>query len=105
MKYGTVKMSEIARHPTHRMDPEYWLTPPCKVGDRIRLTAPVKDDYPPEGLPAGLEGTVDHIGQWASELTRQIGVRWDNGRRLMLLPGDEFEVLEWTDPTELDGLP
>lgn len=66
---------------------------PCKVGDRIRLTAPVRDEYPPEGLPAGLEGTVNWLNTWADEYTSQIGVAWDNGRSLMLLPGDRFEVL------------
>jgi hypothetical protein len=69
------------------------MTAPCKVGDRVRLTAPLHDDYPPPGLRSGLEGTVDWVGQWTSVLTRQIGVRWDNGRRLMLLDGDRFEVL------------
>lgn len=66
---------------------------PCKVGDRIRLTAPVRDEYPPEGLPAGLEGTVDWLNTWESEYTCQIGMTWDNGRRLMLLRGDQFEVI------------
>jgi hypothetical protein len=94
VKHGEVKMSEVARAPGQRLDAEYWLTPPCKVGDRIRLTAPVADDYPPPGLPAGLEGTVDWVGQWTSEVTRQVGVRWDNGRRLLLLvPPDQFEVI------------
>jgi hypothetical protein len=72
------------------------MSAPCKIGDRIRLTAPLADEYPPPGLPAGLEGTVDWVGQWESELTRQVGVRWDNGRRLILLDGDSFEVI----PTE-----
>jgi hypothetical protein len=68
--------------------------PPCKVGDRIRLTAAVLDEYPPPGLPAGLEGTVHWVGQWTSEYTRQVGVRWDNGRRLILLADvDKFEVV------------
>lgn len=59
------------------------------VGDRVRLTAPMRDDYPPPGLPAGLEGTVDYVGE------SQIGVQWDNGRRLHLLPDvDSFEVIE-----------
>jgi len=69
------------------------MTPPCKVGDRLRLTAPVRDDYPPPGLPAGLEGTVDWVGQWDHPHTRQIGVKWDNGRRLILLPHDRYEVI------------
>ena len=68
------------------------LKPP-KVGQRIRLTAPIRDDYPPPGLPAGEEGTVDWVGQFTNEYTRQIGVRWDSGRRLTLLDGDQFEVV------------
>ena len=66
---------------------------PCRVGDRVRLTAPVSDDYPPPGLPAGLEGTVDWVGSFTDQLTSQVGVRWDNGRKLILLPGDRFEVV------------
>lgn len=69
------------------------MSAPCAVGDRIRLTAPVVDHYPPPGLPAGLEGTVTWIGQWTTEYTKQISVDWDNGRRLLLLPCDQFEVL------------
>ena len=69
------------------------VKPPCKPGDRIRLTAPVPDEYPPPGLPAGLEGTVDWVGQWTNEYTRQVGVMWDSGRRLILLDGDQFEVI------------
>ena len=64
----------------------------CRVGDRVRLTAPVSDDYPPPGLPAGLEGSVTWIGEAAYGW--QIAVDWDNGRRLILLPGDQFEVIE-----------
>lgn len=66
---------------------------PCSVGDRVRLLAPVADDYPPPGLPAGLEGRVTWVGQWTNELTRQVGVAWDNGRSLILLDGDQFAVI------------
>lgn len=70
------------------------MSAPYKIGDRVRLTAPMHDDYPPPGLPAGLEGTVNWIGQWVSRETRQIGVMWDNGRQLMLLPDvDRFEMI------------
>ena len=75
------------------------VTPPCKVGDRVRLTALVPDDYPPPGLPAGLTGTVRWVGDWKGEYTRQIGVHWDNGRSLNLLAGDSFEVIP-TDERE-----
>lgn len=67
---------------------------PCQVGDRVRLTGAVRDEYPPPGLPAGLEGVVSWVGCWTTELTRQIGVRWANGRCLNLLAGDPFEIIE-----------
>lgn len=70
------------------------LTPPCAVGDRVRLTGPVHDEYPPPGLPAGLEGIVSWVGQWTSFHTCQLGVQWSNGRCLNLLAGDPFEVIE-----------
>lgn len=40
-----------------------------------------------------MTGTVYWIGNWRNEWTRQIGVRWDDGRQLMLLPGDPFRVI------------
>jgi hypothetical protein len=39
-----------------------------------------------------MEGTVYWVGTWTTELTRQIAVQWDDGRRLLLLPGDPFRV-------------
>lgn len=69
------------------------MTAPVKVGDRVKLTADVRDDYPPPGLTAGLEGTVDWVGPWDSEYTKQFFVQWDNGRRLGLLDGDSFIVI------------
>lgn len=56
-------------------------------------TAPVADNYPLPGLPAGLEGTVIWVGQWITDWTSQISVDWDNGRRLNLLLGDRWEVI------------
>lgn len=50
------------------------MSAPCQSGDRIRLTAPVLDDYPPPGLPAGLEGTVTWVGTWTSEYTKSVGL-------------------------------
>lgn len=70
------------------------MSVPCNVGDRVRLTAPMTDAYPPPGLPAGLEGTVDHVNTACGpDIGFQVGVTWDNGRSLMLLPGDAFEVI------------
>ena len=63
---------------------------PPSIGDRVRVTGRMDD---PDPLPVGSEGTVDWIGQWTDELTRQIGVAWDSGRTLLLLPSDPFEVL------------
>ena len=31
MKYTTVKISEIAAHPTMRMDPDYWIKKKKKI--------------------------------------------------------------------------
>jgi hypothetical protein len=60
------------------------------IGDRIELVE-MHDD--PDPIPAGTQGTVD----WVNELPEfaQIGVRWDNGRTLMLcVPPDSFRVVE-----------
>jgi hypothetical protein len=73
------------------------MIPPCKVGDRIRLTGfmvnPGNQYVPVEDVPIGTCGIVNWIGAWDSELTKQISVKWDNGSQLNLLPGDRFEVI------------
>ncbi len=61
-----------------------------KIGDRVRITGPMDDPSP---IPMGAEGTVNWIGIWNSPLTRQIGVKWDNGSRLLLLGDDPYEVI------------
>jgi hypothetical protein len=57
-----------------------------KVGDRIELVF-MPDD--PDPIPPGTQGTVDYVSDpihvpgerpWV-----QIGVEWDNGRRLALV--------------------
>ena len=61
-------------------------------GDRIACVAMIDDQDP---IEEGTEGTVDYtnyvdlgLGFW------QIGVRWDNGRKLMLsVPPDRFRRL------------
>ncbi len=63
---------------------------PVRVGDRVRVTGHMDDPYP---IPVGAEGTVNWVGQWNSEYTRQIGVKWDNGRTLILLGHDPYEVV------------
>jgi len=47
----------------------------------------------PDPIPVGTEGTVDWVNTWESKLTEQVGVAWDNGRRLLLLGDDPFEIL------------
>jgi hypothetical protein len=58
-----------------------------QIGDRVRLTGPMRND--PDPVPVGTEGTVDWIGMTAVQVC---GVKWDNGRRLILLDCDPFEV-------------
>jgi Zn ribbon nucleic-acid-binding protein len=61
----------------------------CKVGDRIRVVSMLDD---PDPLPVGSTGTVVSV---ADGPFGQIGVDWDNGRSLFLLPGiDHFEVID-----------
>lgn len=64
--------------------------PPVTIGDRVAVTGILNDPAP---LTVGMTGTVYWIGNWRNEWTRQIGVRWDDGRQLMLLPGDPFRVI------------
>lgn len=61
-----------------------------KIGDRVRINGLMDDPSP---IPVTTEGTVDWIGSWSSPLTRQIGVKWDNGSRLLLLGDDPYEVI------------
>jgi len=62
------------------------------LGDRVLVTGILPDD--PNPLPIGSEGTVDWLGSWTSDLTRQIGVKWDDPKRaLLLLDTDPFVVL------------
>ena len=65
-------------------------SPPVVVGDRVRIARAFTNPSP---LTAGMTGTVEWIGNWRNELHRQIAVRWDDGRRMMLLPGDPFRVV------------
>jgi hypothetical protein len=47
-----------------------------------------------EGMPAGLEGTINYVSIDGPRDFHQLGVKWDNGRTLGLLPGkDSFVVL------------
>lgn len=61
-----------------------------QVGDRVRIIGELDD---PDPLPIGTEGTVSWLGQWINELTEQVGVLWDNGSRLIMLPHDPYIVI------------
>jgi hypothetical protein len=68
------------------------------VGKRIRLldemNNPNSSWMPKEDLPVGLEGTITYVSIHGSHLD-QIGVNWDNGRVLGILPyKDNYEVYE-----------
>ena len=39
MKYTTVKISEIAAHPTMRMDPGYWIKKKKKIRAKLQATS------------------------------------------------------------------
>ena len=55
-------------------------------GTRIRLTE-MRDPYAP--VPSGTEGTVDFVDD-----AGQLQMKWDNGRGLALIPGeDRFSVI------------
>jgi len=56
----------------------------------IKLTKMPDDPCP---IPVGSLGTITKINH-LSGLDYQIAVNWDNGRSLLLLPIDEFEVIE-----------
>ena len=62
-----------------------------QIGDRVRITGELND---PDPLPIGTEGTVSWLGQWISDLTKQVGVLWDNGSRLIMLPHDPYIVID-----------
>jgi hypothetical protein len=71
-----------------------------RIGQRVRLVAPLVNedsDWMPveEGMPAGLEGTIVYLNLNGPEDMQQIGVRWDNGRTLNLLPSvDHYTIFE-----------
>ena len=62
-------------------------------GTRICLNS-MSDPYSP--VPAGIEGIVDLVDD-----AGQIGVAWDNGRSLSLIPGvDSFRKLTQQEITQ-----
>jgi len=76
-----------------------------KVGDRVRLLRPMENPnskWMPveEGMPAGLEGTIRFVSMDGPRAWHQLGVSWDNGRILNLLPYDDaFTVIAEKEPT------
>ena len=65
-----------------------------RPGDRIRLLSMASD---PDPIPEGSTGTVESV---TCGPLGQIGVRWDSGRTLYLVPGiDIFQIIA-DEPTE-----
>jgi hypothetical protein len=64
---------------------------PPKIGDRVRVTGILPND--PDPLEIGEMGTVDWLSPNWSDMP-QIGVDWDSGRALNLLPGDPYEIVQ-----------
>jgi hypothetical protein len=63
-----------------------------KEGTRIKLLEMPHDPFP---IKIGDEGTVKRIGVEVGDGVRQVFVKWDTGRTLILLDGiDRYEILE-----------
>jgi len=81
-----------------------------KVGDRIQLLAPMKNPDSAripveEGMSAGLEGTIVYLSLDGPADWHQIGVRWDNGRTLNILPKtDRFRVIPVEEQKHADAV-
>ncbi|MEU2042699.1 DUF4314 domain-containing protein [Nocardia niwae] len=74
--------------------------PTPEVGDRVRITGIMPNEPCP--LPVGATGTVIRT---TYQRISQIDVRWDEGRQLMLLPSDPFEIISTAaKPTDNDGV-
>lgn len=66
-------------------------------GTRIMLNS-MNDPYAP--VPAGTRGTVQYVDDAA-----QVGVAWDNGRNLSLIPGvDNFRKLTQQEIAQEQGI-
>jgi hypothetical protein len=64
----------------------------AEVGDRVVITGRMYGERDP--LPVGARGTIDYVGAGGSELSKQLGVQFDSGRNLLLLPFDPFYVIK-----------
>lgn len=61
------------------------------LGDRIELVSMEND---PDPIAPGERGTIDYLGA-VLQGQRQIGVKWDSGRSLMLLlPMDKIRKVQ-----------
>ena len=66
---------------------DYVLNPKLLMGKRVRLTEPMEND--PNPIEVGSEGEVYNVG------FDVVNVKWDNGRNLGLIIGeDKFEILD-----------
>lgn len=63
-----------------------------RPGTRIQITGAMPDE--PDPLEIGARGTVTRV----SEGTGQIFIDWDNGRRLILLDTDPFDIVTEQTP-------
>lgn len=68
-----------------------------KIGDRVRLTGPMRNPdnpfIPVEDIPVGTEGTIYSLYLTGPREFHQIGVEWDNGSTLSLMPTDSYIVI------------
>lgn len=63
-----------------------------KVGQRIELVSMPQE---PNAMEPGTQGTVEFINPAPMLRMTQIGVKWDNGRTLMLsVPPDQFKIIK-----------
>lgn len=67
------------------------MTESPRPGDRVRITGALPGD--PDPLPIGLTGTVRRFNELDHQQS-QVFVDWDNGRRLILLEVDPYEIIE-----------
>ena len=65
---------------------DYVMNPSILLGKRIKLTDVMNDPFP---IEVGSEGVVYNVGYDV------VNVRWDNGRSLGLIIGeDKFEIID-----------
>lgn len=64
---------------------DYVVNPQLLKGKRVRLTEPMNDPHP---IEVGSEGEVFNVGYDV------VNVKWDNGRSIGLIIGeDKFEII------------